>query len=192
MGEMNKEEDILRSDTAAVDAPFEWLTGFKSIRHLVTPSRIIFGSDTSTNAYYLSSKHISPIYLNALHVGCGTSTIGEALACLRERTPNGRLLQYGNVVNVDNDSKALKAMQNRWESRRQANTEDKHGIMQWECLDFSSDESFRLALDGVYQQLEAKNTDANNNHKGGCFDLVLDKSTLDCLLCTGKSSLVLF
>lgn len=50
---MNKEEDILRSDTAAVDAPFEWLTGFKSIRHLVTPSRIIFGSDTSTNAYYL-------------------------------------------------------------------------------------------------------------------------------------------
>ena len=192
MGEMNKEEEILRSDTAAVDAPFEWLTGFKSIRHLVTPSRIIFGSDTSTiNAYYHSSQK-SPIHLNALHVGCGTSTIGESLACLRERTPNGRLLQYGNVVNVDNDRCALKAMQNRWENRRQTHTEDKHGIMQWECLDFSSDESCRLALDGVNQQLmSAKNTDANNN-QGGCFDLVLDKSTLDCLLCTESETIAQF
>ena len=192
MGETNKEEEILRSDTAAVDAPFEWLTGFKSIRHLVTPSRIIFGSDTSTiNAYYHSSQK-SPIHLNALHVGCGTSTIGESLACLRERTPNGRLLQYGNVVNVDNDRCALKAMQNRWENRRQTHTEDKHGIMQWECLDFSSDESCRLALDGVNQQLmSAKNTDANNN-QGGCFDLVLDKSTLDCLLCTESETIAQF
>ena len=182
---MNKEEILPREDAAiADDAPFEWLTGFKSIRHLVAPSRII-GSDTSHHTS-------SPIHLNALHVGCGTSTIGESLACLRERTPNGRLLQYGHVVNIDNDINALKTMQNRWENR-QTQTVDKQGFMQWECLDFSSDESCRLALDGVYQQLmNTKNTDANNNHEGGCFDLVLDKSTLDCLLCTGAQTIAQF
>ena len=199
------------SDRGSIDAPFEWLTNFRSLRHLVLPSRVAFGRPPSSrpsrnlngarpesNDYY--DRRPDP--LNALHVGCGTSAAGESLLRLRERAGGrrgGALLRYGNVVNVDNDARALDGMRRRWEGRRR--TEDRTGAssggeeddddagmgeMEWVCLDFGSDESCRSAMDGVYRRLARRVTvtgATRDELPGGCFDLVLDKSTLDCLLC---------
>lgn len=157
-------------------SPFEWLTNFQSLRHLVLPSYIIG-----------STSHACSFKLNALHVGCGTSTVGESLLCLLERDEHGNQLQYGHVVNVDVDRHALKEMQHRWRQRElqtQQLDDITLGAMDWRYLDFKSEESCRLALDPLYHNLEQPLPCNSNNDVGGYFDLVLDKSTLDCLLCS--------
>ena len=185
----------------STDAPFEWLTNFRSIRHLLLPSRIVGEclSSSLTNSEDVldpnnghvhtssSSPEETTLQLNALHVGCGTSTVGESLMCLRERTQN-HLLHYGYVVNVDNDRNALASMERRYESRK-ANLDEKMCTMEWKYIDFKSDESCRRAMDNVYCKLMSRSTPLN---PGGCFDLVLDKSTLDCLLCAETSVVAQF
>ena len=185
------------------DSPFEWLTNFRSLQHLVLPSRIVFGSSPSINSnesldsskFYCTERQSPIIQLNALHVGCGTSTVGESLLCMRECT-NNHMFQYGTVINVDNDQNALDSLQRRWENRIVPSTTDggetnhlqegmRMGSMLWKCLDFSSDHSCRSVLDGAYcNVMENANGDEGVvDIRGGCIDLVLDKSTLDCLLC---------
>mmetsp|Transcript_7593 Transcript_7593/g.16419 ORF Transcript_7593/g.16419 Transcript_7593/m.16419 type:complete len:539 (-) Transcript_7593:45-1661(-) len=227
-GENVNDDDTRNNNTISDNAPFEWLTNFKSLRHLVLPSCIVFGpspsspessnddtanaSSTATTTRATSHQgseqqsNNNNIQLNALHVGCGTSTLGESLLSLREHTRNCSL-QYGRVVNVDNDKNALESMQRRWEKRKpptqgdgdnnnnndnntyQSGEKQCYGTMEWKCLDFKEDESCRTALDGAYRELlqhdnnEAFSTDDDDDPSGGCFDLVLDKSTLDCLLC---------
>lgn len=188
------------------DAPFEWLTNFQSLRHLVFPSRIVFGSEqeddasesnnsdrigieTSSSSSTASLGQQPIVQLNSLHVGCGTSILGESLLLLRERTRN-HLLHYGHVINVDNDKRALDSMQQRWENRKpqQTNQHEQMGTMEWKYLDFKREETCRLALDGVYRQLMQNHA----GEPGGCIDLVLDKSTLDCLLCAETSNVAQF
>jgi mRNA deadenylase 3'-5' endonuclease subunit Ccr4 len=157
-------------------SPFEWLTNFQSLRHLVLPSYIIG-----------STSHMCSVKLNALHVGCGTSTVGESLLCLLERDEHGNQLQYGHVVNVDVDRDALEHMQHRWRQRELQTQQLDNitlGVMDWRYLDFKSEESCRLALDPLYHTLMQPIPCNSNNDVGGYFDLVLDKSTLDCLLCS--------
>ena len=169
-----------------VDSPFEWLTNFRSLRHLILPSRIIGIGQTLFNAQQQQARK----QLNALHVGCGTSTVGESLICLRECTNDGNVLQYSNVINVDNDQHALNCMKHRWENRMKREQTD--GMMDWKCLDFSNNESCREALDEVYHQLMQNHNNTANIELGGFFDLVLDKSTLDCLLCAETSVVAQF
>jgi len=177
------------------DAPFEWLTNFRSLRHVVLPSRIVFGPKNENESEPKDDSRTPGVsdqetymQLNALHVGCGTSTVGESLFCMRERS-NNTLLRYGHVVNVDNNQHALNSLQRRWENRKQqqqttegaSQSSDQHNksdpcTMEWKCLDFNSEESCRSALEGVCHE-----------SSGGYFDLVLDKSTLDCLLCAESS-----
>lgn len=144
------------------NAPFEWLTNFRSLRHLMLPSRIIFGNHSADAASPVDSRtdvkvnEMEPsawineendgrntICLNALHVGCGTSTVGESLWNLREtrtieatndfdivNSPNkwrGKKVQlrYGHVLNVDVDKEALGVMKRRW-NRRQSQCNDVH------------------------------------------------------------------
>jgi hypothetical protein len=190
--------------SSSTEAPFEWLTNFRSLRHLVLPSRVAFGHSSSSSSP--SKNHDDAksferrpttelqLSLNALHVGCGTSAVGESLLCLRERMSSRGVLRYGNVINVDNDMRALEKMQRRWEGRQTyrendctgASASDRNdggmGNMEWKCLDFNSDESCMSAMEGVYRRL-MRHTAATCDEPGGCFDLVLDKSTLDCLLC---------
>lgn len=182
------------------DAPFEWLTNFRSLRHIVLPSRVAYGnssSEESNNNHHHNGHDVEQLSLNALHVGCGTSAVGESLACLREQTHNGLgAHRYGYVLNVDNDLCALNKMQRRWEDRRPMSDEQNPegelvGQMEWKCLDFDNDESCRFVMDDVYRRILIQSTTItsdetacnNDEQLGGCFDLVLDKSTLDCLLC---------
>jgi hypothetical protein len=78
------------------------------------------------------------------------------------------------------------------------------GKMEWICIDYGSDESCESAMDGVYRRLMDADRrtagssssscvgDGDESGGGGCFDLVLDKSTLDCLLCAETSIVARF
>ncbi len=264
---MNKEQAPIDSNSTH-ESPFEWLTNFPSLRHLVLPSHIVFGDDEPTSRRrschalleaesgesserakaeeghdHRSHQHLScyllprRFYLRALHVGCGTSTLGESLACLREffyrdNAANKKyVLQYGHVINVDYDQQALDSMKYRWERKlaskhhrinddgmiidtmfevvnsKSRNEESVlvNNCMEWKHLDFASDGSCRMALDDVYRPLmqqtvynapivrgdascidddEERVYDDEKQPPGGCIDLVIDKSTLDCLLCS--------
>ncbi|KAL7516075.1 hypothetical protein ACHAWX_001133 [Stephanocyclus meneghinianus] len=136
------------------------------------------------------------IRLNALHVGCGTSAVGESLLYLAESvsvckgdsfskcTSQHELqrykLQYGHVANVDIDNSALERMQKRWR-RLQVNHNDTCSRIDWRYLDFQNEESCRVALDPLYRTISSS---SSQEIAGGYFDLVFDKSTLDCLLCS--------
>ena len=171
----------------ASSSPFEWLTNFQSLRHLVLPSYIVGDVSSPPPSSIGSASHKHALKLNALHVGCGTSTVGESLLCLREKDVYGNQLQYGHVVNVDIDKDALGVMQHRWRQRElqtQQLDDITLGVMDWRYLDFKSEESCRLALDPLYRSLLQSLPNNSNNELGGYFDLVLDKSTLDCLLCS--------
>eukprot|EP00984_Skeletonema_dohrnii_P011329 scaffold4513_cov113-Skeletonema_dohrnii-CCMP3373.AAC.3 len=172
----------------ASSSPFEWLTNFQSLRHLVLPSYIVGDVSPPPPSSVGSASHKHTLKLNALHVGCGTSTVGESLLCLREKDVYGNQLQYGHVVNVDIDKDALGVMQHRWRQRElqtQQLDDITLGVMDWRYLDFKSEESCRLALDPLYRNLlRLQSPNHSNNELGGYFDLVLDKSTLDCLLCS--------
>eukprot|EP00956_Cyclotella_meneghiniana_P007700 scaffold10321_cov69-Cyclotella_meneghiniana.AAC.2 len=165
------------------NAPFEWLTNFSSLRHLLLPSRIVFNPSSlsaasegtaSTDDDEETSDLMDELSLNALHVGCGTSTAGESLSCLHERVivtnPCASTLQYrmnfGQVVNVDIDTHALESMEHRWK-QLQPDTDK----MEWRYIDFAKESLCQEALNSFYDS------------DGGYFDLVLDKSTFDCLLC---------
>ncbi|KAL7470360.1 hypothetical protein ACHAXS_010578 [Conticribra weissflogii] len=149
----NREEENSREN-----APFEWLTNFRSLRHFMSPSRIIFDDhsadvkipeDAQTGATDIDAGSAwideengrNVILLNALHVGCGTSTVGEWLWDLREtrkidatnenslRECGGREVQlrYGHVLNVDVDKEALCVMKRRWNRLRPRHCNDVHG-----------------------------------------------------------------
>ena len=169
----------------ASDAPFEWLTSFEAYHHFVLPSTILGPSAL------VEEGDNNDRQLNALHVGCGTSTAGESLICIRERlAKTGGTLRYGCVVNVDRDIKALDSLERRWKGRTAIDDEigSGGGEMVWKQLDFSNHASCRASLDGVYRNLApppslSRQSPLPNRPPGSCFDLVFDKSTLDCLLC---------
>ncbi|KAL3809594.1 hypothetical protein ACHAXA_005810 [Cyclostephanos tholiformis] len=190
-----------------IDAPFEWLTNFRSLRHLVLPSRVAFGRDPSSSSSSSSSRRTASLYGHR-STGMTSSLSLNAL----HRTGDGVLLRYENVINVDNDARALDGMRRRWEGMRPHRiTEGRDGAddsdmnggcsgnnnMEWIYLDFNSDEACRLAMDGVYRRLHAakrggSTSSCDGDESGGCFDLVFDKSTLDCLLCAETSVVARF
>lgn len=122
--------------------PFEWITSAES---LGTHIREALHGKTEARV---------------LHVGCGTSILGEFLV---ERLP-----EIAQIVNVDKDKSILKDMEERWVSKC---SPDQQGKMAFLPVDFCREP---IPFDD------------------GSFDLVVDKSTLDCLLISdrGASSLV--
>jgi SAM-dependent methyltransferase len=126
-----KQEDLIR--------PFEWLTSPQSIKPLIL------------NVLAAESN----VQRNALHVGCGSSTLGELLVDL----------DYALVVDVDKDRETLELRQKRWISLNQ----DVERVKRLEfCVhDFCKDEL---------------------PYPPQSFHLVLDKSTLDCTLCSDQAT----
>ena len=134
--------------------PFEWLTNAESLRPTLCS---LFGDDsdeTDENSTTVLTGR------KALHVGCGSSTLGEYL--IRE-------LDCELVVNVDIDQNTLEKMQNRWEMltcSEEASVTDRDRLQFCHC-DLSKD---RLP------------------YSSGYFDLIADKSVLDCTLCSDEAS----
>ena len=162
--------------------PFEWLTSPESIGRFVREHVL----DHACND---GSERKEP---TAMHIGCGSSTVGEYLV---------QELGFSKVVNVDRDRETLEGMAERWsemtndgssnnaEEKKDETTEQKGSLlltpgncstnnekndqsMEFWCLDYTSE-----TLPELY---------------AGSFDLVVDKSTLDCTLCSDCSATTAF
>ena len=120
--------------------PFEWLTSAESLKHLLVD---IMPTTTTKRA---------------LHVGCGSSTVGEYLV---------QELGYNQVVNIDMDGPILEKMKQRWQ-QQQSNTDDNR-------LEFCQ-------VDLVKDEIP---------YPPGHFDVAIDKSTLDCTLCSDEATAAL-
>jgi spermidine synthase len=120
--------------------PFEWLTNASSLKPLLV----------DILPFSHSSKR------RALHVGCGSSTLGEYLV---------QELDYDQVVNIDKDGTTLRQMEHRW---RQQQHDDERSTF--------------FEVDLVNQQIP---------YPSGYFDVAIDKSTLDCTLCSDEATAAL-
>lgn len=145
--------------------PFEWLTSPASLQPHILAALVRHekndADDDETPSAPSSARRV-------LHVGCGTSVLGELLVSNPTIYPD-----IGQVVNVDNDAETLRKMQERWQrschclTNDQREVEDATRRMVFQTVDFTSD---RL------------------HWEDGSFDLAVDKSTLDCLLCNDKAA----
>jgi SAM-dependent methyltransferase len=128
-----KQEDLIR--------PFEWLTSPQSLKPLILTQVLTADSN---------------VQKNALHVGCGSSTLGEFLVDL----------DYALVVDVDKDRETLEAMERRWKSLNQ-DVPERVKRLEFCVHDFCTNEL---------------------PYPPQSFHLVLDKSTLDCTLCSDQAT----
>lgn len=106
----------------------------------------------------------APSSKRVLHVGCGNSMVGEYLI---------RSFGVQSVLNIDRDNVLLDQLKRRWQ--RQRTTSDprlgpRNEGMAFQCVDFCT------------EQVDSAD---------GSFDLVVDKSTLDCTLCSDRSTAAL-
>jgi SAM-dependent methyltransferase len=127
--------------------PFEWLTSASSIDRPLTEAL----------------KGMPDQEKRVLHIGCGSSILGEYL--LQERK-----FCIKEVVNADKDGDTLDMMRQRWDSQRQEHDVDSDhtlGSLEFLQVDFCAEP---IAYPDHY------------------FDLVVDKSTLDCTLCSDKAT----
>lgn len=174
------------NDDGAVDTvpngPFEWLTNFNALRNLLDPAFLFPPSSTGPEDADCATTTSGnddevaavgggrpPRRRRVLNVGCGTSTIGESLV---------EHLGYDEVINADVDAEALDTMGRRWNARLaarergedddEAQQKGRCGTMKFVHLDFSSE-----SREAEYDEILS-----------GPFDVVLDKSTLDCALCS--------
>jgi SAM-dependent methyltransferase len=103
------------------------------------------------------------VFLTALHIGCGSSTVGEYLL---------QRLGFHEVVNVDRDEEIMKQMEVRWKNIV-AKTGGRDVLMKRKTMEF-------ITMDFTVEHLPDQYTNR--------FDLVLDKSTLDCTLCSDTAT----
>lgn len=122
--------------------PFEWLTNASSLKPLFDEHNL------TTDESSLPKR--------ALHVGCGSSTVGEYLV---------EELGYDLVVNIDKDGPTLQQMKSRWQQK------------------YPGDERLKFCrVDLVEDQIP---------YPSGYFDVAIDKSTLDCTLCSDEATAAL-
>lgn len=158
-------------ESKASCTPFEWLTSPESLRpHIVGALRNEDASFGESMAVATSTPACNNHCQRVLHVGCGNSVLGEMLLTQPSVYPD-----VYQVVNVDRDADMLRQMQERWQEKQRQLLKNKNNnnskmqrSMLFEQVDFTC------------EQLESWDN--------ATFDLVLDKSTLDCLLCTNKAA----
>ena len=147
--------------------PFEWLTSSESLEPIV--QECLQGRQNA----------------RVLHVGCGSSTWGENVAC-----------RFGRhvcvVVNVDNDRETLGKMERRWKNKDKTKKKtldgdhDKCASMEFRVTDFSV---FGTNTDDDNDANTDNDTNIQSDPKeDGSYDLVMDKSTMDCTLCSDRAT----
>jgi SAM-dependent methyltransferase len=140
--------------------PFDWLTSASSLQQLLRSTIAQLQVEDSDD---LGNHVAMDSNVRVLHVGCGSSLLGELM--VEDPTYNVSV-----VVNIDCDSVTLQRMQDRWEKRcAQIGPGACLVAMQFLVADFTE-------------------VDALSKLEIGCFDMVVDKSTLDCMLCTGTGA----
>jgi hypothetical protein len=187
------------STTVVVDSaplqPFDWLTSASSIVSIV--QSILTTNPSSRVQTKEMTEHVRQQQMETkrvLHVGCGSSLVGELIVMeqLGDRHPNHNVDDGGvavttttattttsthnnknmsmntiSVVNVDCDIETLQWMQQRWQEQVQEQPSITDNAMQFVQADFTVPNALQ-SMDGYATQ----------------FDVIVDKSTLDCMLCT--------
>lgn len=149
--------------------PFEWLTSPLSLQKVLlsalSSTQIPVGDEQPTTKTQQQQQRRV-----VLHVGCGSSLTGELLV-------EDPIYNVSSVVNVDCDKEVLQRMKDRWRQRHPENKNISSSLllpddnaMKFVYADFTLDGSLTEEYDAEF------------------FDLVVDKSTLDCLLCADKAA----
>lgn len=159
--------------------PFEWLTNFSSLAHYLKPDRLF-----PNNA----SNKERPRF-QVLHVGSGSSLLSEFLQL--------KFPAYDFVVNVDSDIDVLYAMKQRWrrlvdkwirmhgsDALERYGRSYYCGTMKFSFMDFQQQDENSLML----QNQTNDESGLDEYPSNATFDLILDKSTLDCLLCSNNGA----
>jgi len=154
--------------------PFEWLTNAASLKSLITQAVVVVNEEEySKNQQQQENKEgeskETPKELSALHVGSGSSVVGEYMV---------EALGFDLVVNLDKDEETLEQMKDRWLQRCQNKNKNNNNINPELALAGSE----RLAFCAIDFTEEPFPYPSNR------FDLILDKSTLDCTLCSDKAA----
>ena len=169
-----------------LNGTFEWLTNFNSVFHLLDPKFLFpdyYGSSTSRSV---------------LHIGCGSSTMGEQLL---GAFPN----DYTHCLNVDRDRDIIDFMKDRSQKqRKQRETRismaAKTTTKPTTCPNCDC-EHVENATNHLRSTSDVQDNNNNMNNKwlvldfcneeqskqclpSDSFDVILDKSTLDCALCS--------
>ena len=166
-------------DDDALLRPFEWLTSSTSLKpHILKGLRDINQQQqqesqskdySGNNDMTCDANNYATNYNNkVLHIGCGSSVLGEHL--LEDNDYN---VSY--VLNIDYDQDILDRMEQRWNKKKQMATT-------------STIQNKEL----VFQQCELTDRTTKIIAADNSFDLIIDKSTLDCLLCSPTESVTAF
>lgn len=145
--------------------PFEWLTSAESLHAKLQQALVPHEGSPSKQKNDDQDTRV-------LHVGCGSSVLGEYMV-----TNFNNVVQ--EVVNVDSDPEIIHSMQKRWTERRGRSRDF------LEPTNNDDDDKMKFVVADLCQESIPDESD-------GSFDVVVDKSTLDCLLCSdrGASSLI--
>lgn len=139
--------------------PFEWVTNFSSLSKILNPSSL------------LHHDHSGKV----LHIGCGSSILGE----LMEQTWN----EYQSIINIDIDTEVIEGMKKRYSRRKPYSS-----VCDWSYFDFNT---YGQCMEAMQKKRETKQMSTiveTFNFMSGDFDLVVDKSTLDCALCSDDAT----
>jgi hypothetical protein len=178
--------------------PFEWLTSPESIGGFVRDHVLESSSSSSSEPP------------RAMHIGCGSSTVGEYLV---------RELGFAKVVNVDRDHETMERMAERWSEmtnngndcpntttttatigKTEGEKTEEPMILFPTTMPLPNEESPSSLLSRNYQHqqnpmefwcLDYTSETLPENYADS-FDLVVDKSTLDCTLCSDCSATASF
>jgi SAM-dependent methyltransferase len=171
-----QEDKIKDSPNDDVDEklrPFEWLTSAQSI--LPRLEKLLLDSMMARN----NKAEADDCCYQILHLGCGSSILGELLATKSSSSSLTNGSRFVRVVNVDCERATIQRMQDRWTSISTKTTTMTHeksvAVMTFDCIDLSQRDSLI----------------SKNKYPHESFDLVVDKSTLDCLLCTETAASVM-
>mmetsp|Transcript_3352 Transcript_3352/g.3990 ORF Transcript_3352/g.3990 Transcript_3352/m.3990 type:complete len:506 (-) Transcript_3352:16-1533(-) len=192
--------------------PFEWLTSPESLGGLiqdhVLSTSINYNSNNDDRKQQQQQQHKKKVlreHGKALHIGCGSSTVGEYLV---------EQLGFEKVVNVDRDYETLERMQQRWinNSREELKFIDNKNDTAMTTKLKPPSSSSSLSLSSLRDSSDNNDKNNNNkqennrmefwcydytqeklsNHYTQYFDLVVDKSTLDCTLCSDSTATTSF
>lgn len=193
--ESSDNRDLVATSTTFLTGTFEWLTNFDSIAHLLDPEYLFPNTEGEHNDPAHPDSCCTNIRdLRLLNIGCGSSNVGEKLLLTYSKA-------YTQVTNVDRDVEIIDFMRQRT-VQQQVYSSMKPSSYLTQCpscnckhhtiacsekdelLDHESESESSNKIN-KWIELDFSNSDRCKQYIAEkSFDVVLDKSTLDCALCS--------
>uniref|UniRef100_A0A6U3BNF0 Methyltransferase type 11 domain-containing protein n=1 Tax=Entomoneis paludosa TaxID=265537 RepID=A0A6U3BNF0_9STRA len=192
-----------KEDSNDLVRPFEWLTSPESLLPIVRSALVANSADSTC---FLPSQSTVGGGCRVLHVGSGSSVLGEYLlehedelfdTATTQQPQNCQYSFISQLVNVDKDQETLDTMKVRWEKLRRQHQSQCSTCQISEANETDGETDTATAstrsclIDARFNRLEFCGTDLSQQgipYPNASFDLVLDKSTLDCTLCSDSAT----